>query len=129
VSTDDTCYKCQQSGHMARDCTEEPVEGAPRRGGGDGTCYKCKETGHMARDCTNAPAEMEPGPDGKPRERYIPPEMLEGDDAFKDRNETHSGSGINFNQYDSIPVNVSQYFVYLEFPVQRIRIYSNKNYR
>jgi len=50
---------------------------------------------------------MEPAPDGKPRERYNPPEMLEGDDAFKERNETHSGSGINFNQYDSIPVNVS----------------------
>jgi hypothetical protein len=32
---------------------------------------------------------------------------LEGEDAFRERNETHSGSGINFDQYDKIPVKVS----------------------
>ncbi len=70
----------------------------------------------MARDCPNDDGSgdsrpraegVEPGLDDKPRERYVPAEMLEGEDAFRERNETHSGSGINFDQYDKIPVKVS----------------------
>ena len=47
------------------------------------------------------------GPDGKPRENYTPEEFKEGEDLFKDRNATHCGTGINFKQYDTIPVRVS----------------------
>ena len=71
----------------------------------------------MARDCPNddgtgggsrrPPREGgEPGLDDKPRERYDPIALLEGEAAFSERNETHSGTGINFDHYDKIPVQV-----------------------
>lgn len=78
------CYKCQGTGHWARDCpnpqagatTAAGCGGGGRFAGGDGhgggyasargggggnnssstsTCYKCQGTGHWARDCPNAP--------------------------------------------------------------------------
>ncbi|CAC5419578.1 DDX4 [Mytilus coruscus] len=43
------CFKCNESGHMARDCPN-----AQQGGGRSGNCFKCNESGHMARDCPNA---------------------------------------------------------------------------
>lgn len=40
---DVVCYKCQQRGHMARECRNERVAV---------TCYKCRKTGHIARNCS-----------------------------------------------------------------------------
>ena len=33
------CFKCNQPGHFAKDCTNEV------------TCYKCKKVGHLSKDC------------------------------------------------------------------------------
>ncbi|ERF72647.1 hypothetical protein EPUS_05701 [Endocarpon pusillum Z07020] len=42
----DNCFNCGQPGHISRDCTEPKK---PR--GDDRTCRKCNEVGHIARDC------------------------------------------------------------------------------
>lgn len=58
------CYRCNRSGHFARDCQDmgSSVNSATfsrgGRGGGIGgsseretNCYKCNRSGHIARDC------------------------------------------------------------------------------
>jgi len=36
---DRTCYKCNKTGHISRDCRSK-------------SCYRCKQFGHIANDCT-----------------------------------------------------------------------------
>lgn len=38
----DRCYKCNKPGHLAKDC-ENNVEA--------GSCYNCGQVGHLQRDC------------------------------------------------------------------------------
>ena len=38
-----TCYRCLQPGHLARDCQNEIV------------CSRCEQPGHKARECKNEP--------------------------------------------------------------------------
>ncbi|XP_022952475.1 glycine-rich protein 2-like [Cucurbita moschata] len=53
------CFKCGETGHMARDCYQGGSQGGGDRyggggGGGGGNCYSCGESGHFARDCQSS---------------------------------------------------------------------------
>lgn len=56
------CFKCGESGHIARDCYQGGGGGGGggRYGGGSGGggggsgCYKCGEDGHFARECPSS---------------------------------------------------------------------------
>ena len=51
------CWNCGGTGHLSRDCPEEPnpdaQQAAPRRGRGP-KCYNCGEFGHISRECPDA---------------------------------------------------------------------------
>ncbi|XP_039251758.2 ATP-dependent RNA helicase DDX4-like [Styela clava] len=87
------CFKCGEDGHMARECPNADSSGGDRPKG----CFKCGEEGHMSRECP----KNEGGGDRPPL--YIPPPPPEDEEAIFASMQT----GINFNKYDDIPVEVS----------------------
>ena len=113
------CYNCGDESHISRECTQpkkERTNGNSRSGGGfswgtdtaaadggsSGVCRRCQKGGHMARDCTEEVLDE----NGKVKPPiYIPADLDENDDNLYETIST----GINFDKYDSIPVQVSGY--------------------
>jgi len=48
-SLPDKCYNCGRSGHIAKDCMEEPQSDK---------CYNCGKPGHLARECTETEGDI-----------------------------------------------------------------------
>lgn len=48
-TSNDICYNCNQEGHWAADCREEPV--SKSREIREGRCFNCGEKGHKRADC------------------------------------------------------------------------------
>ena len=46
------CYRCGETGHIARMCPVSGGSGAPRN---PRACYNCGGVGHLSRDCSSAP--------------------------------------------------------------------------
>uniref|UniRef100_A0A1I8JLJ9 RNA helicase n=1 Tax=Macrostomum lignano TaxID=282301 RepID=A0A1I8JLJ9_9PLAT len=85
---DSVCFRCQQPGHFARECTNS----------GAIACFNCGESGHFAAECPNTQRTSRDGPSAA----HIP-ETSELDEIY---NQTVH-AGINFDNYEKIDVEVS----------------------
>ncbi|KAL7636833.1 UNVERIFIED_CONTAM: hypothetical protein RMT77_012591 [Armadillidium vulgare] len=88
-----SCFKCNEEGHMARECPNAGQAGGGESSFGSGRpsrrepnkCYKCNEEGHMARDCPNA---GQGGDSGNSYGNNRPPRR-DGNKCFKCQEEGH----------------------------------------
>ena len=89
------CYKCNRSGHLARDCRQRIEQNQESR-----ECYVCGKRGHLARDCYQRNNRQSQNNQYNQNNRFNQNNQGQRrNNQSPDRGNNRQGGRYNFNQY------------------------------